>query len=76
MIIKIPSKQQVYIMYPDLPRGDLRERMINIMTSDRTDLRRLHKHVLYPKEWQVLREEIGEPTHDANGKPIQCNDMV
>lgn len=71
----IPSKQQIYLMYPGVPKRELRERIISIMTNDRKDLRRLKKHTLYPKDWELLKEEIGNPTHDCHGLPI-VNDQI
>ena len=29
-----------------------------------------HSNTQTPKEWQLLKEEIGDPTHDRYGKPL------
>ncbi|AGC76868.1 hypothetical protein DDD_1741 [Nonlabens dokdonensis DSW-6] len=54
-------------MYPDEPKSNLRTRMNYIIKENGGNI---NKHGLTPKEWLLLKDELGEPTHDRNGVAI------
>ena len=66
-IANIPTKAETCRMYPDQPQRKLRKRMADISEENGGSR---HSNTQTPKEWQLLKDEIGDPTHDRYGKPL------
>jgi hypothetical protein len=62
-----PKKKEIYRMYPDEPVSSMRTRINSIINSCGGNPR---KHGVTPKEWSLLQEELGDPTHDRYGVAI------
>lgn len=62
-----PRKSEVYNMYPDEPKSSLRKRMIAIIKETNDNI---NKHGLTPRQWKILKEEMGNPTHNRYGEPL------
>ena len=60
---KAPTKSEVYAMYPDIPKKELRRYINEIIRENRKIDKKVpvHKNTLFHKEFLLLQDIIGLP---------------